>query len=47
MQSASAQSISPLPLSSTPLLQISFIDGVDSVTVTGPWPAGSKGWLMT
>src|SRR5262245_44695834 len=35
-QSASAQSMRPLPLSSTPLLQISFIDCVDSVTVTGP-----------
>src|SRR4051794_3660242 len=34
-QSASAQSMRPLPLSSTPLLQISFIDGVDSVTVSG------------
>src|SRR5436190_6412906 len=39
---ASAQSMSPLPLSSTPLLQISFVDGVDSVTVTGPCPAGSN-----
>jgi len=41
-QAGSAQSTSPLPLSSTPLLQISGTadGGVDSVAVTAPWCCG-------
>src|SRR5436305_731812 len=44
---ASAQSMSPLLLSSMPLLQISADAGVDSVIVTGPCPAGENGCAMT
>ncbi len=40
--SGSAQSMSPLLLSSTPLLQISLPVSVDSVTVTGPSPSASN-----